>query len=65
MDKLTISEQPSTSRNVSFDVAAVKSSGATPTMFSGTFESHLYGTSSVPIGYRSLARIDSGVASAP
>ena len=63
LDKLTMSEQPSTSRNVSFDATSEESSAATPSMFSGTPESQLYGASFVLVCYQSLARTHSGIAS--
>ena len=65
LDRLNMSKQPSTSRNVSSDIAAVEPPVSIPIMFSGTPESYLHGTPSVPAGYQSLAGVHSRVASAP
>ena len=51
LGQLTMAEQLSTSQTVSSDAAAAESSIATSSMFSITPESHLYGKSSVPVGY--------------
>jgi hypothetical protein len=60
-----MAEQPSTSQTVSSDAAAAESSVVTSSMFSTTPESHLYGESSIPVGYQSLSGTHSGVASTP
>ena len=51
LGQLTMVEQPLTSQTVSFDVAAAESFVVTPSMFSTTPESHLYGEFSILIGY--------------
>lgn len=58
-------EQLLTYHTISFDVAIEESSVITPSMFSTTPESHMYGESSIPIGYQSLSGTHSGVTSAP
>ena len=65
LGQLTMVEQPSTSQTVSFDAAMAESSITTSSMFSTTPESHLYGESSILIGYQSLSGTHSGVASTP
>jgi len=60
-----MAKKASTSKTVSFDLAVVESSVVTPLMFSTTHGSHLYGESSILVGYQSLSGTHSGVASAP
>ena len=60
-----MAKQPSTSQTISSDAATVESSVVTYSMFSTTPESHLYGESSILIGYQSLSGTDSRVASTP
>jgi len=49
--QLTMAKQPSTSQTVSSDAATTKSFVVTSSMFSTTPESHLYGESSILVGY--------------
>lgn len=60
---LTMAE--SASQTVPSVTAKTKSSFTTSSMFTTTLESHLYGVPSVSLGYQSLSRSHSGVASSP
>ena len=65
LGQLTMAEQPSASQTVSYDADVVEYYVVTSSMFSTTPESHLYGESSILVGYQSLSRTHSGVASTP
>ena len=60
-----MAEQPLTSQTVSSDVAAAESFVATSSMFSTTPELHLYGESSILVGYQSLSGTHSRLSSTP
>lgn len=49
--QLNMAEKPSTSQTVSSNATVVESSVVTSLMFSTTPESHLYGESSISVGY--------------
>jgi len=65
LGQLNMDEQLSTSQTISSDAVVAESYVATSSMFSTTPESHLYGESSVPVGYQSFSGTRSGVASTP
>ena len=52
-----------TSQTVSYVTATTTSTIAASSMFTITLESHLYGGSSIPLGYQSLSRTHSGFSS--
>ena len=54
-----------TSQTISSVTVAIASAVTTSSMFTTTPESHLYGGSSVPLGYQSLSGTHSGVSSSP
>jgi len=63
--QLNMAKHLSTSQTISSNVVVVESSFVTSSMFYTTFELHLYGESSIMVGYQSLSGTHSEVSSTP